>query len=175
MSLQEAASLLRGATNPRRRMGRIPIHLSRTMNTASHAAAASSSQGSAMSRQEVIREVLAMLKEHGMDVVFVGHYTEGSRRFRVVEALHHGPAAALATSRATESSGRTVEGTAGRLLEAPVVMRDGSVHGMLCCTSADEASAERDLRWLRHGARLAARLLDQEQVLRELSAQSLNH
>ena len=53
--------------------------------------------------------------------------------------------------------------------------RDGSVHGMLCCTSADEATAERDLRWLRHGARLAARLLDQEQVLRELSAQLLNH
>ncbi|WP_332815204.1 hypothetical protein [Ramlibacter sp.] len=136
------------------------------MNPASHAAAAT--QGSAMSRQDVIRQVLAMLREHGMDVVFVGHYTEGSRRFRVVEALHHGPAAALAT-------GRPAEGATARLLEAPVLMRDGSVHGMLCCTSADEATAERDLRWLRHGARLAARLLDQEQVLRELSAQSLNH
>ena len=121
-----------------------------------------------MSRQEVIREVLAMLKEHGMDVVFVGHYTEGPRRFRVIEALHHGPAAALAT-------GHIAEVATGRLLEAPVVMRDGSVHGMLCCTSANESTAERDLRWLRHGARLAARLLDQEQVLRELSAQLLNH
>lgn len=109
-----------------------------------------------------------MLRDHGMDVVFVGHYTEGSRRFRVVEALEHGPAAALAT-------GLGAEGAAGRLLEAPVLKRDGSVHGMLCCTSADEATAERDRRWLRHGARLAARLLDQEQVLRELSAQSLNH
>ena len=149
-------------------MGRIPIHLSRTMNPASYAATASSPSSSAMSRQEVIREVLAMLKEHGMDVVFVGHYTEGSRRFRVVEALHHGPAAALAT-------GRPGEGANGRLLEAPVVMRDGSVLGMLCSTSANESTAERDLRWLRHGARLAARLLDQEQVLRELSAQLLNH
>lgn len=134
-----------------------------------HLAAANESQGPAvMSRQDVIREVLAMLREHGMDVVFVGHYTEGTRRFRVVEALHHGRAAAIATGIAADSS-------AGRLLEAPVLRRDGSVHGMLCCTSADEATAERDLRWLRHGARLAARLLDQEQVLRELSAQSLNH
>lgn len=134
-----------------------------------HRAAANESQGPAvMSRQDVIREVLAMLREHGMDVVFVGHYTEGSRRFRVVEALHHGRAAAIATGIAPDSS-------AGRLLEAPVLRRDGSVHGMLCCTSADEVTAERDLRWLRHGARLAARLLDQEQVLRELSAQLLNH
>ncbi|WBY02137.1 hypothetical protein PE066_00945 [Ramlibacter tataouinensis] len=138
------------------------------MSPASPAANATIHASAAMSRPDAIREVLAMLREHGMDVVFVGHYTDGSRRFRVVEALEHGPAAALATGVACEAA-------AGRLLEAPVLKRDGSVHGMLCCTSADEATAERDLRWLRHGARLAARLLDQEQVLRKLSAQSLSH
>jgi hypothetical protein len=115
---------------------------------------------------EVIKVVLAMLHEHGMDVVFVGQIHEGTRRFRVVEALSHGPAAALATA----GDGRS-------LLEAPVVLQDGRVHGKLCCVStrADAASSERDLRWLRQGARLAARLLDHEQVLRELSAQSLSH
>ena len=122
-------------------------------------------------REEAVKVVLAMLHEHGMDVVFVGQYTEGTRRFRVVETLGHGPAAALATAGQDEAP------AAGQLLEAPVVLRDGRYHGMLCCVSAppDAASAERDLRWLRQGARLIARLIDNEQVLRELSAQSFSH
>lgn len=124
---------------------------------------------SAAGQEEAIRVVLAMLREHGMDVVFVGQFTEGSRRFRVVEALSHGPAAALATGHERED-GR-------RLLEEPVMLRDGRVHGKLCCATpaSDPVASDRDLRWLRHGARLAARLLDHEQVLRELSAQSLSH
>ncbi|TFZ08174.1 hypothetical protein [Ramlibacter humi] len=116
-------------------------------------------------QQEVIRVVLSMLQEHGMDVVFVGAYTEGSRRFRIVETMSHGPAAAIATG-----------AQGGSLVEEPIVLRDGQVLGRLCCcqASANAAAAERDQRWLRHGARLAARLLDNEQVLRELSAQSLD-
>ena len=43
---------------------------------------------------EAIRIVLEVLRERGMDVVFVGQYTDGERRFRVVEALSHGRAAA---------------------------------------------------------------------------------
>lgn len=127
--------------------------------------------GSTAPQAEAVRVVLAMLREHGMDVVFVGHYTEGSRRFRVVETLGHGPAAARVTA------GAEAAAAAGQLLEAPVVLRDGRLHGTLCCVSipADASAAERDLRWLRQGARLVARLLDNEQVLRELSAQALSH
>lgn len=121
-------------------------------------------------QEEAIRVVLAMLREHGMDVVFVGQFTEGSRRFRVVDTLAHGRAAALAASGHVEAEGHS-------LLEAAVVLRDGRVLGKLCCVSpvGDASGSARDLRWLRQGALLAARLLDNEQVLRELSAQALNH
>lgn len=118
---------------------------------------------------EAIRIVLELLRDRGMDVVFVGQYTDGDRRFRVVEALSHGRAAALVTGRPAGNG--AVEGL---LLDTPVVLRDGRVHGMLCCfsTGGDTATTDRDLRSLRHGARLAARLLDNEQVLRELSRQA---
>lgn len=120
---------------------------------------------------EAIRIVLELLRERGMDAVFVGHYVDGNRRFRVIEALSHGRAAALATTPVDAAKAN------GVLLDSPVVLRDGRVHGMLCCYSAgsDPGTTERDLRALRHGARLAARLLDNEQVLRELSRQSVSH
>jgi hypothetical protein len=116
--------------------------------------------------EQAIQVVLKLLREQlGMDVVHVGQYREGERRFRVVEALQHGPAAALATS----PDRRGVSG--GSLIETPIQLPDGSVHGSLCCWSPgdDPVEAERHLRLLRHGARLAARLLDNEQVLRELA------
>src|SRR6476619_799702 len=70
-----------------------------------------------------IHEVLSMLRERlGMDVVFVRHFNDGQRRFRVVEALSHGPAAAMAIGQARS----TPEGI---LLEEPVVLPDGRVHG----------------------------------------------
>lgn len=121
--------------------------------------------------QEAIRIALELLRARGMDVVFVGHYQDGDRRFREVQTLSHGPTAALVTGQA---DGATAGGV---LLDAAVVLRDGRVHGMLCCHSAgtDAATTERELRSLRHGARLAARLLDNEQVLRELSRQALSH
>src|SRR3954469_22664429 len=86
-------------------------------------------------QQEVVRVVLTMLQEHGMDVVFVGAYSEGTRRFRVVEAVQHGPAAAIATG---------TQG--GTLIEEPIVLRNGQVLGRLCCckAAADAAGAERD-------------------------------
>lgn len=117
------------------------------------------------STERAVRVVLALLGEQlGMDVVFVRQYTEGGRRFRVVEALSHGRAAALAT-------GQDPAEEQGVLLEAPVVLPDGRVHGTLCCFSpgAQAPQTERDLRSLRHGARLAARLLDNEQVLQDLT------
>ena len=120
---------------------------------------------------EAIRIVLEVLRERGMDVVFVGQYTDGERRSRVVEALSHGRAAAIATGAA---EGQKAEGV---LLDTPVVLRDGRVHGVLCCYSAgtDPATTERDLRALRHGARLAGRLLGNGEVVREVSRQSFSH
>ena len=120
---------------------------------------------------EAIRIVLQLLRERGMDVVFVGQYTDGERRFRVVEALSHGRAAAMATGAVG------ISGSGGLLLDAPVVLRDGRLHGMLCCFSpgSDPVATDRDLRALRHCARLAARLLDNEQVLRELSRERYEH
>jgi hypothetical protein len=111
--------------------------------------------------------VLRMLSDHlRLDVVFVGEFTDGVRRFRVVEALSHGPSAAAAMGQADAAEGQ------GTLLDVPVVLRNGRVHGRLCClVQGDAAAQERHLHFLRHGARLAARLLDNEQVLRELQRQ----
>jgi hypothetical protein len=118
-----------------------------------------------------VQGVLAMLRERlGMDVVFVRHFNDGERRFRIVEALSHGPAAALAIGQATTTP-------EGMLLEQPVVLPDGRVHGCLCGFTADTSAAvvERQMRLLRHGARFAARLLDNEEVMRELGRQALSH
>jgi hypothetical protein len=115
--------------------------------------------------ERAIRIVLALLREQlGMDVVFLRQFTEGGRRFRIVEALSHGRAAALAT-------GQDPADETGVLLEESVVLPGGRVHGALCCFSpgVDAARTERDRRSLRHGARLAARLLDNEEVLQELT------
>jgi hypothetical protein len=101
--------------------------------------------------------------EMGMDVAFCAHFTDGQRQFRVVEAEVHGAAAAIA-------AGQGAGQAAGVPLDTPIVLRNGRVYGRLCCFSrgGDAAVAERDLRSLRYGARLAARLLDNQQVLREL-------
>lgn len=120
---------------------------------------------------QAVQVVLAMLRERlGMDVVFVRHFNEGARRFRVVEALSHGPAAARAIGQQTGDA-------EGVLLEAQVVLPDGRVHGCLCGFTADTTPAivERHLRSLQHGARLAARLLDNEEVMSELARQALSH
>ena len=133
--------------------------------------ASSASRGAAPRADEAIQVVLGLLRERiGMDVVFVRQFTDGQRRFRIVEALSHGRAAALAT-------GQDAAGESGVLLDTAIVLPDGRVHGTLCCFSpGDDAGAhERDLRALRHGARLAARLLDNEEVLRELSRQAGAH
>jgi hypothetical protein len=120
--------------------------------------------------EPVIHVVLRLLREQlGMDVVHVGHYSEGDRRFRVVEALHHGPAAALATTAELRDA------MGGELLEAAITLPGGRAQGVLCCYSPAGADSERQLRLLRHGARLAARLLDNDEVLRELARQVPSH
>ena len=118
-----------------------------------------------------VKLVLRMLREHmDMDVAFVAQFSDGQRQFRVVESEVHGAAAAIA---AGQGAG-LVDGVA---LDAPIMLRDGRVYGRLYCFSrgADAAVAARDLRSLRYAARLAARLLDNQQVLRELQREALQH
>lgn len=116
--------------------------------------------------------VLRLLREHmGMDVAFCAQFTDGQRQFRVVEAEVHGAAAAIAAGQGAGQAN-------GVPLDTPIVLRNGRVYGRLCCFSrgSDPAVSERDLRSLRYGARLAARLLDNQQVLRELQrTASLQH
>lgn len=140
-------------------------------STAARARRPATERGISPKADHAIQAVLGLLRERlGMDVVFVRHFHEGPRRFRVVEALSHGPAAAMAI-------GQAKSGPDGLLLEEPVVLPDGRVHGCLCGFTADTgiAAVERQLRLLRHGARFAARLLDNEEVLRELGRQALSH
>jgi hypothetical protein len=118
-----------------------------------------------------VKMVLRLLREHmDMDVAFVAHFTEGNRQFRVVESEVHGAAAALAAGQGTGQA-------AGVALDTPILLRDGRMYGRLCCFSRgnDPAVADRDLRSLRYAAQLAARLLDNQQVLRELHRGSVQH
>lgn len=111
-----------------------------------------------------LRAVLQLLQEQlGLEAVHVSTTVEGGRRFRTVVALRHGLAAALATGRAG----------AGELLEVPVRLRGGALHGQLCCLApAGAPERERVARALRHAAVLAGRLLEHERVLQDLARQS---
>ena len=98
--------------------------------------------------EEVVALVLQMLRERmGMDVVFVSSIAD------------------LAPAPAPEP------------LNVPILLRDGRVHGVLCCysLSSSQAVVERDLRSLRYSARLAARLLDNIQILKDLARRSVHH
>ena len=118
-----------------------------------------------------VKLVLRMLREHmAMDVAFVAQFSDGQRQFRVVESEVHGAAAAIAAGQGAGLVG-------GVALDAPIMLRDGRVYGRLHCFSrgSNPALADRDLRSLRYAARLAARLLDNQQVLRELQREALQH
>lgn len=98
---------------------------------------------------DVVQLVLQMLRDRmGMDVVFVSGF------------------------------GDLPTGSAGTApLNIPIVLRDGRIHGMLCCLSysSSQAIVDRDLRSLRYSARLAARLLDNIQILHELARRAAAH
>jgi len=99
--------------------------------------------------EEVVGLVLQMLRERmGMDVVFVSGIAD----------LPPAPGAEPP-------------------LNVPILLRDGRVHGILCCysLSSSQAVVERDLRSLRYSARLAARLLDNIQILKDLARRSVHH
>lgn len=123
--------------------------------------------------QEVMQIVLRLLRERmGMDVVFVSPYAEGARRIHGDDAGNYG--SATPTAIATDG---TEAALAAKPLSTPVILRDGRLYGMLCCMRPEDNPliAERDLRSLRYSAQLAARLLDNLQVLRDLNRRALRH
>ncbi len=102
---------------------------------------------------DAVGEVIHLLREHmRMSVVFVPHFTEGP------------PASPPPPF------------PAGTRLTTAVTIDGGRVYGTLCCVDAGSGDSvtERDVRQLRYAARLAARKLDEQQVIRELSRRALS-
>lgn len=136
-------------------------------------------------------EVLRRLREKlRLDVVFVSEFVDGRRVFRFVDgeagnsnkpdAGDDEPLEATYCKRVVDGRlpelvsdvGRWVSGAdrpttvlrVGTHLSTPVVLRDGSVYGTLCCYSAEPTPSlrEQDLFILRQCARLVARKLEIE-------------
>ncbi len=144
-----------------------------------------------------IQPALRLVRERmGMDIVFVSQFQKGERRFRLVEAAAYPAVVSVGAADPLESSWcqRVVDGRLPELipdvaalpagtdapaadfpigthLSTPIVLRDGSLYGTLCCFSfgVQPDIGERDLRGLRYTARLVAQLLEQERVLAGLS------
>ena len=149
---------------------------------------------------EDVQPVLRMLRERmGMDVVFVSEFAGGQRRLRLVDSarrpalLEVGMASPLATSwcqrvvdarlpefiRDAAALPASTDLPAppfriGTHLSTPIILRDGTIYGTLCCFShtVNSEVGERDLRSLRYTARLLAKMLDQQQVMVQLSRQA---
>lgn len=144
-----------------------------------------------------VQEVLRILREAlRMDVVFVSQFVNGRRTFRVVD---NGPGKTMVVpgqSDPLEESwcqyvvdGRIPElvKDAGPLIDAgqvprprnrigthvstPVVLKNGTVYGTLCCfsTAVKEDASLLDLRRLQITAKLLAEDLDMTPAARELS------
>lgn len=135
-----------------------------------------------------VGEVLRLVRDHlQMDVAFVSHFEAGRRVFRQVVQDEAHPLLAVGASDPLEASfcQRVIDGRLPELvtnvarlptfaelpatdfpigahLSTPIVLRDGSIYGTLCCFSfaANEALTERDLGRLRMAAQMTARLID---------------
>jgi len=137
-----------------------------------------------------VNDVLRLVREIlGMDVAFVSHMTEGRRVFRNVQPEDGKQVIAPGGSDPLELSfcQRVVDGRLPQLvhdvaklpdvaelpatpfpvgahLSTPIMLKDGSVYGTLCCFSfaPDESlTVERDLKRLQMAARFTGRLIDQ--------------
>jgi GAF domain-containing protein len=135
-----------------------------------------------------VPEVLKLLRQHmNMDVVFVSEFTGGERVFRHVDTAPGADVLAAGQSDPLEQSWcqRVVDGRLpqmiqdatflpadaaprppfpiGSHLSTPVVLKDGSVYGTLCCFSftAHASLAEQDLKKLQYTAKLTAAKIDQ--------------
>ncbi|MGE0496814.1 MAG: GAF domain-containing protein [Ramlibacter sp.] len=134
-----------------------------------------------------VPEVLRLLREHmQMDVVFVSEFTNGRRVFRHVDSAPGQAVIEAGQSDPLEQSWcqRVVDGRLPQLihdatflpagaapasplrigahLSTPVVLRDGSVYGTLCCFSftGNPDLSQRDLKKLQYTARLTAAKID---------------
>lgn len=133
-----------------------------------------------------VEEVLSRLRERlQLDVIFVCEFIDGRRVFRFVDGITGAPAPGDEEPLEATYCKRVVDGrlpgliadaggfapieerppTAARIgahLSTPVVLKDGSIYGTLCCYSAEPKAAlrERDLLILRQCARLVARKLE---------------
>lgn len=149
-----------------------------------------------------VQQALRLLRERlKMDVVFVSQFVDGRRTFRVVDSDPHKET----VIRAGESDPveqtwcqRVVDGRLPQLvhdmrprvesgevpdpgvqigthLSTPVVLRDGTVYGTLCCFSEQVHSGanELDLKRLQFTAKLLATDLDNTRRGRELSLEPI--
>ncbi|WKB52228.1 GAF domain-containing protein [Eleftheria terrae] len=135
-----------------------------------------------------VAEVLSLLRERlSMDVVFVSQFVDGRRVFRFVDAGRAASPVQVGDSDPLEQSfckfvveGRLpqaipdmaalppVDGLPqppmriGAHLSTPIVLKDGTVYGTLCCfsSSPNPALQQRELTQLRHCAQLVARKLE---------------
>ncbi len=131
-----------------------------------------------------VQEALHILRDHlAMDVVFVSQISEGRRTFRVVDAspefdflqpglsdpveeswcqyVVDGRLPQLVQDAAPYLAAKAIPHTdlkIGTHLSTPVILRDGSVYGTLCCFSAGvkEDVSQADLRRLQLTAQLLA-------------------
>jgi GAF domain-containing protein len=141
---------------------------------------------------DAVPEVLKLLREKmSMDVVFVSEFIDGKRAFRHVEQTPGQEVIAQGDSEPLEASWcqRVVDGRLPELmpnaeqwmasgaaprppfpigthLSTPIVMKDGSIYGTLCCFSFGENKHinERDLKNLKFTAKLAAGKIEQEKA-----------
>jgi len=141
-----------------------------------------------------VPEVLRLLRQHmNMDVVFVSEFTDGKRVFRHVDTSPDGKVIEAGQSDPLEESWcqRVVDGRlpeliqdatflpadaapkppfpVGAHLSTPVVLKDGSVYGTLCCFSfqGNPNLAGQDLKKLKYTAQLTAAKIDQNVAKRD--------
>jgi hypothetical protein len=136
-----------------------------------------------------VQEVLRLLRDRmQMDVLFVSEFVDGRRVFRFVDGAKDPAPIAVGDDGPLEQSycklvtdGRLPESVPdlsalaarrpelpalpfpiGEHLSTPVVLKDGSVYGTLCCFSASPSpqSRQRDLTQLRQCAQLVARKVE---------------
>ena len=139
-----------------------------------------------------IQEVLSTLRDRlKMDVVFVSEIIDGKRVFRFVDTRGHAPVLRPGDSNPLEETfcQRIVDGRLpglihdvgalpagaipplpfriGAHLSTPIVLKDGTAYGTLCCFSEapNLALQEDDLKTLRHCAKLVARKVELAKVM----------
>ena len=141
-----------------------------------------------------VQEVLQLLRERlKMDVVFVSEFVNGQRVFRQLDSRlgRNGPKVGdsdpleetfcqavvdgrmpgmvpdvevLRTQVELPPTGKGI----GAFLSTPIVMKDGSVYGTLCCfsMSPNPSLKERDLQNLKFSAKLTAQKIEEQNARR---------